>query len=53
MSKKHFELLAKNISFINDEQARKKAAMAVGAACAVSNSNFDWARFMRACGIYA
>lgn len=51
MSKKHFELLAKNISSIQDSQARRSAAVAVATACQASNSRFDWARFISACGV--
>ncbi len=49
MSKKHFELLAKNISTIYDPNIRRVVARLVADACAQSNSRFDQVRFYRAC----
>jgi len=51
MTKKHFELLAKNIRQILDSHARLQAAVAVGSACIDSNPRFDITRFYQACGI--
>ena len=51
MSKKHFELLAKNISTIHDPNIRKVVTRLVADACAQSNSRFDQVRFYRACGV--
>lgn len=51
MSKKHFELLARNIKFIEDPIARRMAAIAVAAACQQSNNRFDHGRFIAACGV--
>lgn len=51
MSKKHFIALAREISYITDETARKLAAMAVANAAAQSNDRFDRSRFYAACGI--
>jgi len=51
MSKKHFELLARNISTINDPQIRKVMARLVADAYAQSNSRFDQVRFYRACDV--
>ena len=51
MSKKHFELLARNISTVCDPQIRKAMARLVADACAQSNSRFDQVRFYRACGV--
>jgi hypothetical protein len=49
MSKKHFELLAKQISVIYDPNIRRDVARLIALACAESNDRFDRARFMRAC----
>jgi hypothetical protein len=49
MSKKHFELLARNICHIEDPVARRCAAVAVASACHQSNPRFDWGRFIKAC----
>ena len=51
MSKKHFELLAKQISTIYDVQARKDVARLIARVCADSNSKFDQDRFYRACKV--
>ena len=51
MSKKHFELLAKNISTIHNPEIRKVVTRLVADACAQSNSRFDQVRFYRACGV--
>lgn len=51
MSRKHFIALAKEISYISDETARKLAALAVANAAGQHNNNFDRARFYAACGI--
>ena len=51
MSKKHFELLARNICYIEDPVARRMAAIAVASACHQSNPRFDWGRFVAACGV--
>ena len=53
MSRKHFETLALEISYISDAAARKLAAMAVANASARHNSNFDRTRFYAACGVEA
>jgi hypothetical protein len=51
MSRKHFITLAREISYISDETARKLAALAVANAAGQHNSNFDRARFYTACGV--
>lgn len=51
MSKKHFELLARNISLISDPSARRIAAIAVAQTCLQFNSRFDPDRFLTACGV--
>jgi len=51
MSKKHFELLAKNINSIMDPHARLQAAIAVASACKQANQRFDQDRFFAACNI--
>lgn len=51
MSKKHFIVLAREISYITDLTARKLAAMAVANAAAQANDRFDRSRFYAACGV--
>jgi hypothetical protein len=51
MSRKHFQALADEISYISDALARKFAAQAVANACARSNNRFDYSRFYAACGV--
>ena len=51
MSKKHFELLAKQISVIYDPAVRRDVARLIAQACAESNSRFDQDRFYRACNV--
>ena len=51
MSRRHFEALALEISYITDVQARKLAALAVANAGARSNDRFDRSRFYKACGL--
>ena len=53
MTRKHFETLALEISYITDVTARKLAAMAVANASARYNSNFNRTRFLTACGVEA
>ena len=51
MSKKHFEAMAKEISYISDSTACKLAALAVANAAGRFNNNFDRFRFYTACGV--
>lgn len=51
MSKKHFEELAKNISYIPDQYARRMAFLVVRDAAKKFNDRFDSARFMKACDV--
>ena len=51
MSRKHFQALADEIARIEDSAARIQAANAVARACRAMNPNFNYERFMRACGI--
>jgi len=51
VSRRDFELIAKNISYITDATARRLAAIAVAGACAQLNARFDTERFFRACGV--
>ena len=51
MSRKHFESLAKEISYISDMTARRFAANAVANASCQHNDQFNRARFYAACGI--
>ncbi len=53
MSRKHFETLALEISYITDITARRIAAMAVANAGARHNDRFDRSRFYAACGVEA
>lgn len=53
MSKKHFELLARNISLITDPMARRVAAITVAQTCLQFNPRFDPDRFLVACGVPA
>jgi hypothetical protein len=51
MSRKHFITLAEEISHIQDATAREQAAKAVASACYQHNSNFDYSKFLVACGV--
>jgi hypothetical protein len=51
MTKKHFIALAKAISKIENEVARRLAADAVAEVAAETNSRFNYLRFMSACGV--
>ena len=51
MSRRDFELIAQNISYIMDPTARRLAAMAVAGACEQLNPRFDAELFFRACGV--
>jgi hypothetical protein len=51
MSKKHFVALAERISKIEDVKARETAARAVADVCAMLSDNFQFCRFLRACGV--
>ncbi len=42
MTKKHFKLLAKAISEIEDVADREKMALAIGKVCQGENERFDW-----------
>lgn len=51
MTRKHFEVLAKNISEIADRDARLIAAIAVARAAIEINPRFDPSKFYKACGV--
>lgn len=51
MTRKHFILLAQEISHIPDYVARHSAAAAVACACVNINHAFDKQRFFKACGL--
>ena len=51
MTKKHFIVLAREISHIPDMTARKFAAAAVANAAIQSHDRFDRSRFYTACGV--
>lgn len=51
MSKEHFKVLAEEISFIEDLDARREAAHAVMRACIRLAPNFDREKFIKACGL--
>jgi len=51
MTKKHFETLAAYVARIEDDYARRLAAIAVMNACAQSNPRFDAGRFLAACKV--
>jgi hypothetical protein len=51
MNKKYLVLLAKEISMIEDPQARFKAYLAVSNVAIATNPLFDLLRFYNACGI--
>lgn len=51
MSRKHFVLFAQAISEITDSVERIRVAQLVAAVCKQSNSNFDYYKFMYACGV--
>jgi len=53
MSRRDFELLARNIRFIQDTTARRLAAIAVACACAQFNPRFDSNQFFVACDVSA
>lgn len=51
MTRKHFEELAKNISYIPDMYARRMAFLCVRDACIKFNDKFDANRFAKACDV--
>jgi hypothetical protein len=51
MSRKHFRALAAAIAKISDPEDRRRTAHLVGEVCATCNSNFNWSRFLNACGV--
>lgn len=51
MTRKHFILLAQEISAIADYVARHSAAKAVAIACKSINPAFNRERFFEACGV--
>lgn len=51
MSKKHFVAFAEAISNIQDKRDRKMVAELVARVCSYANQNFNWSKFMRACGV--
>lgn len=51
MTRKHFEILAKNISYIPDMYTRIIAYACVRDACKEANTRFDDAKFRAACDI--
>jgi len=51
MSRKHFIAIAAEIATIQDDTARRVAALAMCAVCKAQNSRFDRARFLRACNV--
>jgi hypothetical protein len=51
MSRKHFVQLAQAVRTISDPSERRRAAELIADVCAASNSRFDRARFLHACGV--
>ena len=51
MTRKHFQILAEEISHMMDETQRINAAAAVASACKRINPRFDIQRFYKACGV--
>ena len=51
MSRKHFNELAHQISFISNMEARLQAALAVCKAARQFNDRFDQQRFLDACEV--
>ena len=51
MSRKHFVILAKNISQIPNMEIRLQSAIETAKLCAAVNPRFDQARFFEACGV--
>lgn len=51
MSRKHFKAFAEAISQITDSVERIRTAQLVAAVCKQANSNFDYYKFMYACGV--
>lgn len=51
MSRKHFKAFAEAISEITDRVERIRVAQLVATVCKQSNSNFDYYKFMHACGV--
>lgn len=51
MSRKHFIAMAKEISNIQNVEARKQAANAFASVAITVNSDFNRTRFMEACGL--
>jgi len=51
MSRKHFEIIARNISYISNMEARIIAYACVRDACRETNTRFDDAKFRAACDV--
>lgn len=51
MSRKHFQIFADQIKWIDDPVKRKEMAILVAGCCKQCNSNFDYSKFYRACGV--
>lgn len=51
MSRKHFQIFADEIKWIEDIEERKKMATVVAVCCKRCNSNFDIGKFWKACGL--
>lgn len=51
MTRKDFELIARVVRTISNEDARLEAAQQFAVALAATNSRFNIARFIEACGI--
>jgi len=51
MSRKHFNAIAAAIAEIRNAAERKRVAELLATVCAAFNSQFDRARFFRACGV--
>jgi len=51
MTRKHFEIVARVVSRISDAKTRQTVAQSFGAEFETVNSNFDLARFLKACGV--
>jgi hypothetical protein len=51
MSRKHFQLFADAVKEIDDMIQREAVAFLIANVCKQANSNFDYDKFYKACGI--
>lgn len=51
MSRKHFQIFADEIKWIDDLAERERMAIVVARCCKQCNPNFNFDKFFKACGL--